>query len=323
MVNSIHITPPTSVNNYPFVNTNKKLKGAAECAMHIYAKTTYSEAHPMFPQYFPELIDKKHRYAKLIYPYFQKWKDDISTCLNFTQWLEEQEKTDLKLGELPQVKYLSESERKEYELQIKSDGVAYTYKEGPLKKREDPKHPYIYVIGPDGKMYVGIRDNGHFNHSSFLGGRPVICAGELTIKDGKIETITDTSGHYKTFARPKMLFNGVQAMVNIGLKDFRVICQAQLKNKKEFKTPLAYLNTYKFSHQYNALIKEYNPILEMDSSCTENQLKKENDWIIWRNGHTIMMTKKMADRYLHQPIQETSLETLKKMHGQNLITFSI
>jgi hypothetical protein len=37
---------------------------------------------------------------------------------------------------------------------------------------------------------------GDFHHSSFFSGGDVAAAGELVVKDGKIEIVTDRSGHY-------------------------------------------------------------------------------------------------------------------------------
>ena len=56
---------------------------------------------------------------------------------------------------------------------------------------------FIYVLGPDKKVYTGEYNRGTFNHSSFLSGSPVMGAGELVVKDGKIVEITDKSGHYE------------------------------------------------------------------------------------------------------------------------------
>ncbi|WP_205876622.1 hypothetical protein [Mycobacterium camsae] len=37
---------------------------------------------------------------------------------------------------------------------------------------------------------------GLFHHSSFFGGEDVAAAGELVVRDGKIELVPDHSGHY-------------------------------------------------------------------------------------------------------------------------------
>jgi hypothetical protein len=55
----------------------------------------------------------------------------------------------------------------------------------------------IFVMGLDGKIYIGSHELGIFHHSSFLAGGPVAAAGEIVIKDGVILLITAKSGHYR------------------------------------------------------------------------------------------------------------------------------
>src|SRR5262249_7721657 len=56
---------------------------------------------------------------------------------------------------------------------------------------------------------------GLFQHSSFLGGGAVACAGELQVIDGKLVHITNKSGHYHP-QRAQML-NAVRELVRMGV----------------------------------------------------------------------------------------------------------
>jgi hypothetical protein len=48
-----------------------------------------------------------------------------------------------------------------------------------------------------GNLYASLeQEYRRFHHSSFFGGEEVAGAGELIVRDGKIELITDHSGHY-------------------------------------------------------------------------------------------------------------------------------
>jgi hypothetical protein len=59
-------------------------------------------------------------------------------------------------------------------------------------------YPAIWVMDPSGRLYVSSTPQpGMFNHSSFLGGGSVICAGEIIIAGGVIKFINNRSGHYK------------------------------------------------------------------------------------------------------------------------------
>ncbi len=56
----------------------------------------------------------------------------------------------------------------------------------------------IFVMDEHGNLYASTyHEFGRFHHSSFLAGGEVAAAGELLVRDGKVELITDHSGHYQ------------------------------------------------------------------------------------------------------------------------------
>ncbi|MFN6529220.1 hypothetical protein [Nostoc sp. ChiSLP03a] len=55
----------------------------------------------------------------------------------------------------------------------------------------------IFVLSPDGKFYADAHKEGEYHHSSALAGIPVKGAGAIQVINGKLEAITDKSGHYK------------------------------------------------------------------------------------------------------------------------------
>jgi hypothetical protein len=56
----------------------------------------------------------------------------------------------------------------------------------------------IFVMDLEGNLYANNHDNSKgFFHSAFMGGQPVIAAGELWVRDGVLYVMTDKSGHYK------------------------------------------------------------------------------------------------------------------------------
>jgi hypothetical protein len=85
--------------------------------------------------------------------------------------------------------------------------IQYNMKDGfiSVKKIDElPSHSeiddigeYIYVILPDGELILSSQHmSRNINHSYLANGQPVICAGELTIKDKKIIRMNNKSGHY-------------------------------------------------------------------------------------------------------------------------------
>lgn len=56
---------------------------------------------------------------------------------------------------------------------------------------------WIFVADTSFRLYVGIKQAGAFQHSSFLNGARIIAAGLIEIKDGKLKKLSPLSGHYR------------------------------------------------------------------------------------------------------------------------------
>ena len=66
--------------------------------------------------------------------------------------------------------------------------------EKPKKK----KQIWIFVADTNNNLYVGIKQSGAFQHSSFLRGSRISAAGLITVKDGQLRILQPRSGHYRT-----------------------------------------------------------------------------------------------------------------------------
>jgi hypothetical protein len=182
-------------------------------------------AKPMADLYHAELIDAKNRYGRAIAPFFDVWR----TCDaedSFNEWMEKLDRggdvagknrlkqagligEDGKTKPMSSVKYLTEEERKDHEMQG-----------GKLPKAllgSDPEHTeVVFVVGSDDKILAGAYNRGTFNHSSLLAGAPVLSAGEMKFNsDGELTDITDKSGHYEP--NPAMVLKGLAALKKQGV----------------------------------------------------------------------------------------------------------
>lgn len=59
------------------------------------------------------------------------------------------------------------------------------------------KNTWIYVADTSFRLYVGIKQSGAFQHSSFLHGSRIYSAGLIKIKHGCLEKLSPLSGHYR------------------------------------------------------------------------------------------------------------------------------
>ncbi|KXX82233.1 hypothetical protein MMYC01_201802 [Madurella mycetomatis] len=66
-----------------------------------------------------------------------------------------------------------------------------------LLRKTVRKNTWIFVADTSFRLYVGIKNSGAFQHSSFLQGSRISAAGLIRIKDGKLRSLSPLSGHYR------------------------------------------------------------------------------------------------------------------------------
>ena len=66
-----------------------------------------------------------------------------------------------------------------------------------LVRKSSAKSKWIFVADTSFNLYVGIKQSGAFQHSSFLHGSRISSAGLIKIRDGRIKLLQPRSGHYR------------------------------------------------------------------------------------------------------------------------------
>ncbi|KAG5946257.1 hypothetical protein E4U53_006607 [Claviceps sorghi] len=66
-----------------------------------------------------------------------------------------------------------------------------------LLRKSVKKNTWIFVADTSFRLYVGIKDSGAFQHSSFLQGSRVSAAGLIRVKNGRLSSLSPLSGHYR------------------------------------------------------------------------------------------------------------------------------
>lgn len=59
------------------------------------------------------------------------------------------------------------------------------------------KNTWIFVADTSFRLYVGIKQSGAFQHSSFLHGSRISAAGLIKVKSGRLSKLSPLSGHYR------------------------------------------------------------------------------------------------------------------------------
>lgn len=87
-----------------------------------------------------------------------------------------------------------QKEREEYEVVVEK-GIL-VYKQDGRVVNTDEKSKWIFVLSTTRSLYVGRKQKGSFQHSSFLAGGATTAAGRLVAHEGVLEAIWPYSGHY-------------------------------------------------------------------------------------------------------------------------------
>jgi len=71
----------------------------------------------------------------------------------------------------------------------------------PYQVKKDKAHRHMFTMGGQGELYSadvgqGMQEHGRVHHTTMSGGRETAAAGELRVNQGKLETVSDSSGHY-------------------------------------------------------------------------------------------------------------------------------
>ncbi|CAN9328520.1 hypothetical protein AA0119_g7699 [Alternaria tenuissima] len=102
---------------------------------------------------------------------------------------------------------------------------------------------WIFVADTSFRLYVGIKQSGAFQHSSFLHGARISAAGLIKVKDGQLRRLSPLSGHYRPPTKNFRAFvhsmkeNGVDmSRVSIS-RSYAVLVglEAYVKTRKKFK----------------------------------------------------------------------------------------
>ncbi|KAL3357399.1 hypothetical protein AABB24_017886 [Solanum stoloniferum] len=154
-------------------------------------------------QHWLEAIDPRHRYGHNLHFYYTKWLQ-VDSKQPFFYWLDIGEGKEVNLEKCPRsklhqqcIKYLGPVEREAYEVVIVGGKFIYKQSGRVLDTRggsEEAK--WIFVLSVSKDLYIGMKQKGSFQHSSFLAGGATLSAGRLVIEDGILKAVWPHSGHY-------------------------------------------------------------------------------------------------------------------------------
>ncbi|KAK3436245.1 hypothetical protein EUGRSUZ_C00869 [Eucalyptus grandis] len=158
------------------------------------------KAQRLVLQHWLEAIDPRHRHSHNLRLYYDAWFQSESTE-PFFYWLDVGRGKDVNLEKCPRnvlhkqcIKYLGPIEREAYEVIIENGKLMYKQRSELVDTMEGSK--WIFVLSTSRALYVGKKEKGVFQHSSFLAGGAITAAGRLVAHNGILEAIWPYSGCY-------------------------------------------------------------------------------------------------------------------------------
>ncbi|KAJ0985475.1 hypothetical protein J5N97_003831 [Dioscorea zingiberensis] len=158
------------------------------------------KARKLALQHWLEAIDPRHRYGHNLHLYYEVWFESESTE-PFFYWLDVGDGREISHKKCSRtilhqqcIKYLGPKEREAYEVVVECGKLMYKQSGELVSTVEGSK--WIFILSTTRKLYVGQKNKGTFQHSSFLAGGATTAAGRLVAENGVLKAIWPYSGHY-------------------------------------------------------------------------------------------------------------------------------
>ncbi|XP_030925874.1 IQ domain-containing protein IQM6-like isoform X4 [Quercus lobata] len=188
--------PETAVSRWSRARTRAAKVGKGLCKV--------GNAKKLALQHWLEAIDPRHRYGHNLQFYYVKWLH-CESRQPFFYWLDVGEGKEVNHERCPRsklqqqcIKYLGPAERKAYEVVVQDGKLVYKQSGENLHTEGGPKDAkWIFVLSTSKTLYVGLKNKGTFQHSSFLAGGATLSAGRLVVEDGILKAVWPHSGHYR------------------------------------------------------------------------------------------------------------------------------
>lgn len=147
-----------------------------------------------------EAIDPRHRYGHNLHFYYDVWFK-CQSSQPFFYWLDigDGKKVNLNICsrkklQMQRINYLGPIEREAYEVIVEGKLV---YKQSNNLVHTTDGSKWIFVLSSSRVLYVGQKEKGKFQHSSFVAGAPTIASGRIVAHNGVLHVIWPYSGHYR------------------------------------------------------------------------------------------------------------------------------
>lgn len=170
---------------------------------------------------------------------------------------------------------------------------------------------WIWVADTSFRLYLGIKNSGSFQHSSFLHGSRLAAAGQIKIKDGRIGRISPLSGHYRPPTRNFKLF--VQSLRDAGADMSHVSISRSYAVVVGLE---AYLNTTsKFKRGITLANQKKESVLNPEAARKRQEAETDQSESAKREREHLLQEQKLAEEMRSKMTLKEKM--LHKLHLDN------
>ncbi|KAL5057058.1 hypothetical protein RYX36_028662 [Vicia faba] len=174
------------------------------------ARTIAAKGQRLARKHWLEAIDPRHRYGHNLHFYYDVWFQ-CQSSEPFFYWLDigDGKRVDIVICSRKKlqrqcIKYLGPIEREAYEVTVAGGKLVYKQSKNLVHTTEGSK--WIFVLSSSRVLYVGQKEKGKFQHSSFVAGAATIASGRIVAHNGVLHVIWPYSGHYRPTEKNLMEF---------------------------------------------------------------------------------------------------------------------
>ncbi|UKZ65477.1 uncharacterized protein TrAtP1_006676 [Trichoderma atroviride] len=169
---------------------------------------------------------------------------------------------------------------------------------------------WIFVADTSFRLYIGIKQAGAFQHSSFLQGARISAGGLISIKDGKLSSLSPLSGHYRP---PTSNFRAfVRSLKTEGVDVGHVTIS------KAYAVLLG-LETYTKSRRMgkdlmHKMIHRKNKVAHPKETKKKEEDEVDTSRSAQREREVMEKEKQQAMAHKHARVEETAVKAMERLH---------
>lgn len=176
---------------------------------------------------------------------------------------------------------------------------------------KDKSHRHMFTMSKVGEFYAagvkeGFQKHGRVHHTTMTGGQEAAAAGELQINKGKLEAISDSSGHYRPGAA--MTYQALHRLHSQGMDLSGTNVELAGKKKGQKTLSLSATEIMAYQKEMETALSEANKYRAMHPLDRGNQEKRETKVrnILNRPEKKIRRAHAIKGNMLQQLLQKTA-----------------